>query len=83
MHLPSKCQTLVILAESLYCGKLGEKSKLPCTFPDPRPLPNIFSYTVSCLNFMLPDQSILELSCSQTDRQTARHTDRETNMSEY
>ena len=35
----------------------------------------LFSYTTICLNFKSIEPLFFELSCTQTDRQTHRHTD--------
>ena len=52
------------------------------TLVQPCPISNLFeilSYSMLCPNFMIVGYSILEISCSKTDRQL----DRQTDMSKY
>ena len=65
---------------SLYCGKWRKISKSRRDLDLDRTMPNVeliraISYTTICSSFTSIEPLFFELSCTQTDRQTDRHTD--------
>ena len=67
--------------DSLYCGKWRKISKshrdldLDQTMPNVELVRAIFIYYTVCSSFTSIEPLFFELSCTQTDRQTHRHTD--------
>ena len=65
---------------TLYCGKWRKISKSRRYLDLDRTMPNVelvraISYTTICSSFTSIEPLFFELSCTQTDRQTDRHTD--------
>ena len=66
--------------DSLYCGKWRKISKSHRDLDLDRTMPSVeltelFSCTTICSSFKSIEPLFFELSCTQTDRHTHRHTD--------